>query len=177
MRDGDVRLPEASQREACEAFHAGVCPVLTGRAVSSECGCYHTCVLNGTTVLVADDDHDVRLLNTRVLERIGIKVLSCSDGHEAYDKIMGEDHALALAVLDVAMPRMNGFEVCRALREKHGSIPVVFATGYDGRDLGRELDEVEANALLAKPFGLEQLRHTVGGMICPFMGQHLFGAA
>ncbi|MBT3294548.1 MAG: response regulator [Verrucomicrobia bacterium] len=177
MQDGDVRLPEASQREACEAFHAGLCPVLTGRAVSSECGCYHTCVLNGATVLVADDDRDVRRINTRVLERTGIEVLSYSDGHEAYQAIMSEDLALDVAVLDVSMPRMNGFEVCRALREKQANIPVVFATGYDGRDLGQALDQIEANALLSKPFCLEQLRHTVGGMICPFMGQHLFGAA
>ena len=177
MRDGDVRLPEATHREACEAFHAGLCPVLTGRAVSSECGCYHTCVLNGATALVADDDRAVRGLNTRVLERTGIKVLSCSDGHEAYETIMSEDLALAVAVLDVSMPRMSGFEVCRALREKQGNVPVVFATGYEGCDLGHELDQLEANAFLSKPFRLEQLRHTVGGMICPFMGQHLFGTS
>ncbi len=175
MRDGEVRLPEAKTREACEAFDAGVCPVLTGRAIKGECGCHLDCTLTGATALVADDDKDVRHLTTRVLERIGLRVIPCSSGNYAYDAVMNDQHSLDVAVMDVAMPGRTGFEVCRAIRERQKSLPVVFATGYDGRDLYETLDKLEANALICKPFTLEQIRRVVGGMLCTFIGRHLFG--
>ncbi len=175
MMDGEIRLPEAKHREACDAFQAGVCPVLTGRAIESECGCHHDCHLKGATALVADDDQDVLHLNTRVLERMGLRVIPCSNGRHAYDTVVTERHPVDVAVLDVSMPGKDGFEVCRAIRKQHKQLPVVFATGYDGHDLGQTLGELEANALMIKPFSLEQIRHVVGGMLCSFMGQHLFG--
>jgi CheY-like chemotaxis protein len=177
MQDGEVRLPERPKREACEAFHAGLCPVLTGQPVLHECGCYHDCVINGATALVADDDPDVRHLNTRVLQRIGMTVLSCSDGLQACDAFVARDWRVDVVVLDVAMPNMNGLEVCRAIRARNTDVPVVFVTGYDGTELGTALDELGVNALVTKPFRIEQLRHVVGSMVCPFMGEHLFGGS
>jgi CheY-like chemotaxis protein len=175
MRDGEVRLPKAKSAEACEAFHAGLCPVLTGRAIKSECGCHLSCDLTGATALVADDDKDVLHLNTRVLERIGLRVIPCSSGNYAHDAVVTDQHSLDVVLLDVSMPGKTGFDICRAIRERKKPVPVVFATGYDGYDLHRTLDELEANALVCKPFTLEQIRHVVGSMLCPFIGQHLFG--
>ncbi|MBL7076728.1 MAG: response regulator [Kiritimatiellae bacterium] len=175
MRDGEVRLPDAKRREPCDAFHAGICPVLTGNAIKSECGCHHACRLKGMTALVADDDSDILHLNTRILERMGLRVIPCSNGRYAYDTVVTDRHPVDVAVLDVSMPGKDGFEICRAIRKRQESVPVVFATGYDGHDLGRVLEGLEANALVSKPFSLEQLRHVVGGVLCSFMGQHLFG--
>jgi len=175
VKEGAVRLPETAHRKACDAFHAGVCPVLTGRAIKSECGCHHNCRIAGATALVADDDDDVLHLNTRVLERMGLRVIPCRNGHYAYEAVVTDRHDLDVAVLDVSMPGKDGFEICRAIRKQEKQVPVVFATGYDGHELGRTLDDLEANALVVKPFTLEQIRHVVGGMLCSFMGKHLFG--
>ena len=175
MRDGDVRLPDAETREACEAFHAGLCPVLTGQAIRGECGCRLSCRLTGATALVADDDKDVLHLNTRVLERIGLRVIACSNGNDAHDAVVTDRHSFDVALLDVSMPGKTGFDICRAIRAREEAVPVVFATGYDGQNFYKTLDELGANALVCKPFTLQQIRHVVGGMLCPFIGQHLFG--
>ena len=108
---------------------------------------------------------------------MGMSVVSCADGREAFQAVTDGQGNLSVAVLDVAMPGMTGFEVCRAIRAERDDVPVVFATGYDGDELGKALDEVQANALIRKPFRLEDLRRVVGSMICPFIGGHLFGSS
>ena len=68
-----------------------------------------------TKVLIADDEKDIRRLVTFTLERAGFEVLEAVNGREAYDIALEMEPAVIL--LDVMMPFMNGYEVCRKLRE------------------------------------------------------------
>jgi DNA-binding response OmpR family regulator len=67
-----------------------------------------------TTVLVADDDADIRDLVAFKLEQAGLEVLAVGDGQAALETARA--HVPALAVLDVSMPGLSGIDVCRALR-------------------------------------------------------------
>ncbi|GAA2669128.1 MULTISPECIES: response regulator transcription factor [Actinoplanes] len=67
-----------------------------------------------TTVLVADDDADIRDLVAFKLEQAGLEVLTVGDGQAAVE--MARSHHPTLAVLDVSMPLLSGIEVCRMLR-------------------------------------------------------------
>lgn len=67
-----------------------------------------------TTVLVADDDADIRDLVAFKLEQAGLEVLAVGDGQAAMDT--ARTRLPALAVLDVSMPGLSGIDVCRALR-------------------------------------------------------------
>jgi DNA-binding response OmpR family regulator len=67
-----------------------------------------------TTVLVADDDADIRDLVAFKLERAGLEVITVGDGQAAVEQARA--HRPALAVLDVSMPLLSGIDVCRTLR-------------------------------------------------------------
>ncbi|HEY9192739.1 MAG TPA: EAL domain-containing protein [Methyloversatilis sp.] len=82
-------------------------------------------------ILLVDDDAMVRLLASEVLISAGFEVMECSDGEhalEAFDK-----HEFSLVLLDVNMSGIDGFEVCRAIRERpHGQrVPIIMLTGMD----------------------------------------------
>src|SRR3984893_12908257 len=80
-------------------------------------------------VLVADDDADIRDLMSALLKAQGYPVFCARDGQEALDFLLTGDPAVAL--LDVMMPKLTGFEVCRAAKANSETrlIPIVLLTG------------------------------------------------
>ncbi|HEY0802056.1 MAG TPA: EAL domain-containing protein [Steroidobacteraceae bacterium] len=83
------------------------------------------------TVLVVDDDPGARLLMGSALEVAGFRVVTAADGKSAMSQFQA--HAADCVVLDVVMPGMNGFDVCRALRALPGSrhVPILMQTSLD----------------------------------------------
>ena len=70
-------------------------------------------------ILVVDDESRMRKLVRDFLTRQNYEVLEAADGEEALD-IFYKDKAIALLILDVMMPKMNGWEVCREIRQTYG---------------------------------------------------------
>jgi DNA-binding response OmpR family regulator len=107
-----------------------------------------------TTILAADDDPQLLRLMTRNLEFEGYEILSASDGQQALAQI--ESHVPDLVLLDVMMPKMDGFTVCHRVRE-FSSVPIIIVTarGQD-QDKVRGLD-LGADDYLTKPFSVEEL--------------------
>ncbi len=112
-------------------------------------------VERGQRVLVVDDDDDIRQLLASVLRFAGFVIDSCADGRVALDRVEQFDPDLVL--LDVMMPRLDGFEVCRRLRDAGVETPVIFLTA---RDLAE--DKVAGltgggDDYVTKPFDLDEL--------------------
>ena len=107
-----------------------------------------------TTILAADDDPQLLRLITRNLQLEGYDVLAASDGQQALELI--ENNALDLVLLDVMMPKMDGFTVCYRVRE-FSSVPIIIITarGQD-QDKVRGLD-LGADDYLTKPFSVDEL--------------------
>jgi DNA-binding response OmpR family regulator len=107
-----------------------------------------------TTILTADDDPQLLRLIARNLELEDYDVLVASDGQQALEQI--EQHAPDLVLLDVMMPRMDGFTVCQRVRE-FSAVPIIIVTarGQD-QDKVRGLD-LGADDYLTKPFSIEEL--------------------
>jgi DNA-binding response OmpR family regulator len=107
-----------------------------------------------TTILTADDDPQLLRLVARNLELEDYDVLTASDGKQALEQI--EQHAPDLVLLDVMMPRMDGFTVCQLVRE-FSAVPIIIVTarGQD-QDKVRGLD-LGADDYLTKPFSIEEL--------------------
>jgi DNA-binding response OmpR family regulator len=105
-------------------------------------------------ILVADDDPQLLRLETRNLELEGYAVRAASDGEQALQQI--EQQVPDLVLLDVMMPKLDGFRVCQRVRE-FSAVPIIMVTarGQDqekvrGLDLG-------ADDYLTKPFNVEEL--------------------
>ena len=107
-----------------------------------------------TTILVADDDPQILRLVARNLQLDGYEVTTATDGQEALDQL--EAHTFDLAILDVMMPKLDGFTVCARVRE-FSSMPIIMVTarGQD-QDKIRGLD-LGADDYLTKPFSVEEL--------------------
>ena len=107
-----------------------------------------------TTLVVADDDPQLLRLMARNLQLEGFDVLAASDGQQALELI--ENHAPDLVLLDVMMPKMDGFTVCSRVRE-FSAVPIIIVTarGQD-QDKVRGLD-LGADDYLTKPFSVEEL--------------------
>src|SRR5712691_11544164 len=107
-----------------------------------------------TTILTADDDPQLLRLVMRNLQLEGYDVLVASDGKQALEQI--ETHQPDLVLLDVMMPRMDGFTVCQRVRE-FSSVPILIVTARgQNQDKIRGLD-LGADDYLTKPFSVEEL--------------------
>src|SRR5262249_30728442 len=107
-----------------------------------------------TLIVVADDDPQLLRLVTRNLQLDGYEAIAASDGQQALEQI--EAHAPDLVLLDVMMPRLDGFTVCARVRE-FSSVPIIIVTarGQD-QDKVRGLD-LGADDYLSKPFSVDEL--------------------
>jgi twitching motility two-component system response regulator PilH len=112
-------------------------------------------------VLIVDDSMTQRQLMSSVLEQIGLTVLIATDGVEAWEQI--QQVKPDIVVLDIIMPRMNGYEVCRKIKTDPTihHLPVVLCSSkteefdrYWGMKQG-------ADAYLAKPFQPKELLSTI----------------
>ena len=111
----------------------------------------------GATVLVVDDDDGHRELISTVLGRAGFSTVDASNGEEAM--AAARRHLPRLVVLDVRMPDVSGYEVCRRLRDEFGdTVSIVFLSGErtEGFDLAAGL-LVGADDYLVKPFSPDEL--------------------
>lgn len=101
-------------------------------------------------ILVVDDESRMRKLVHDFLAREGYEVVEAADGEEALD-IFYSDKEISLIVLDVMMPKINGWEVCREIR-KISKLPIIMLTAKG--DEGDELNgfEIGADEYISKPF-------------------------
>ena len=106
--------------------------------------------MDGLKILVVDDESRMRKLVKDFLTRKNFQVLEAGDGEEAVD-LFYQDKDIALIILDVMMPKMDGWQVCREIR-KESKVPIIMLTARgDERDelLGFELGVDE---YISKPF-------------------------
>jgi DNA-binding response OmpR family regulator len=116
-------------------------------------------------VLAADDDQDILELITFRLERSGYTVLQAHDGEEAW--AMALDNKPDLAVLDVMMPKLDGFELTRRLRAEESTrrMPIILLTARaQDADVQQGFD-AGADDYIRKPFSPQELRARVQAIL------------
>jgi two-component system response regulator MprA len=109
-----------------------------------------------TRVLIVDDEPAVRAALDRALRLDGYEVELAADGREALDRLV--DARQDAVVLDVAMPGIDGLEVCRRLREAGDRTPVLMLTARDAVDDRVAGLDAGADDYLVKPFALKELK-------------------
>jgi putative two-component system response regulator len=109
-----------------------------------------------TRALIVDDQAPVRVFHRRVLEQMGCECVEAANGPEA---LKAAEAPFDLVVLDIRMPGMDGFEVCRRLRERapHSRVKIIVVSGNgDMEELAKALPQ-GADDYIAKPFGVGQM--------------------
>jgi signal transduction histidine kinase len=114
------------------------------------------------TILVVDDDMDVRQLAVSCLETLGYQVLAADGGHAAVE-IASRNVPIDLVLIDIAMPEITGVEAMQMILEQRPGIPFLYMTGYVGPT---KLDPSEQR-VLKKPFTLAELASKVEELLFP----------
>lgn len=107
-------------------------------------------------ILIVDDDPNILLALTQVLERPGMECITFVRGEEAV--VWAQEQSPDLAFIDLAMPGMGGQQLLRALREHDGSIPVVMITAFGDMESAVQATQGGAYEFLTKPLDLQRLR-------------------
>ena len=106
-------------------------------------------------ILVVDDDKAVCVMLEKFLTRKGYKVLTALSGMEAIKKVSEEKPAIVL--LDIRMPKMDGLETLKKIKEIDEKVGVVMITAYKDEETGRKCLETGAYDYIMKPFSLDYL--------------------
>ena len=105
--------------------------------------------MNKKLILIVDDEKDIRNIIQYNLEQENLKCITASDGDVALKKL---NESPDLIILDIMMPSLDGYEVCRTIRNQGNTVPIIFLTAMD-----REFDEVKGleyggDDYIRKPF-------------------------
>lgn len=114
---------------------------------------------DGISVLVVDDEQDLRDGSERILTRAGFHVLKASRGDEALEVL--PKHKVSIVLLDLKMPGMDGMEVLKHIRALDETILVIVITGYATVETAIEAMKRGAYDFISKPFDPDQLRIVV----------------
>ena len=166
----EVDVPESSPAEETEHFASDEFPVAVSEDPFTEKAVEEELVVEihqpehadvGPTVLVVDDNPVIRKLISGKLEESGYNVVCAEDGRSAAAMIKGASPDIVL--LDITLPKMDGYEVCRNIRmnETTKNIPVIMISGKDGYYEENRGKSAGATGFITKPFGPETLMRTV----------------
>lgn len=135
---------------------------LTGEVVSDPVESSTRRVAAGSeTVLVVEDQPDVRLMAVRALQSEGYVVIEASDGQQALDLLKNGGPPVALVITDLALPRLDGLGLAREVSTLLPRIPVLFMTGYTSSESMRRSALLRGHPLLEKPFTADELARRV----------------
>jgi chemosensory pili system protein ChpA (sensor histidine kinase/response regulator) len=116
-------------------------------------------------VMVVDDSITMRKVTSRVLDNHSIEVMTAQDGVDAIEQL--HDHVPDLMLLDIEMPRMDGYELLEHVRadSRLRHVPVVMITSRAGQKHRRKARQAGANAYLTKPYQEAELVEKVSEML------------
>jgi len=119
----------------------------------------------GKYILVVDDDEMVLMAVNELLRQEGYEVHAVSSGTEALSRL--DQTRYDLIILDIIMPEMNGFEVCRKIREieSYSETPIVFLTAKNLEEDRSEGIDAGANLFLSKPISPDKLLEIISDTI------------
>jgi len=112
-------------------------------------------------VLLVDDEREVRNSTRRLLERLGLRVITASDGQEALDIHAARAEEIDLVILDMTMPRLDGLETMAVLHERDPELSVILSSGYTEKEIRERCGGCEPVGFLQKPYDLQTLRETL----------------
>jgi len=122
-------------------------------------------ITGSETILLAEDEIQVRELAVKVLEKAGYKVLVAQDGESAIELFKKEKDRIDLAILDVIMPGKSGKVVSEFIQKINPDLPVIFCSGYSKNYLGADFEPSKNVNILQKPIGPTDLLKAIRALL------------
>ncbi len=121
------------------------------------------------TIMIVDDSITVRKVTARFLKRQGMEVLTAKDGLDAIAKL--QEHIPDLMLLDVEMPRMDGYELATQIRNRSDlkHLPIIMITSRTGTKHRDKAKKIGINRYLGKPFNESELLENIRALLAETM--------
>ena len=108
-------------------------------------------------ILVVDDEKDVREACSLILREIGMETLVAGDGEAGLQLFKQYEHQLALVLVDLTMPHMDGNKMCNEIRQVNSQIPILVSSGYSEQETMKHFTGLGIASFIQKPFQVEVL--------------------
>jgi PAS domain S-box-containing protein len=119
----------------------------------------------GGTILLVDDDSEVRNVGSQMLERLGFKVLTAAHGKEGLKVFQECGNEIDCVILDLTMPEMGGEEVFRELRRLRSDVRVILSSGYNEQDVTRRFVGKGLAGFMQKPYTVAKLQEVLNSVL------------
>ncbi len=116
-------------------------------------------MISSKQILIVDDSHDLTHVIADFLSMYGYQVHTARDGYDALECMQSQQ--IQVVVSDIHMPRMDGFTLMGEIKTKYPKVPIVLITGFSVSDAQKMALERGANAFVAKPFKLKELKSVI----------------
>jgi two-component system, cell cycle sensor histidine kinase and response regulator CckA len=119
----------------------------------------------GATLLFVDDETIQLHLMEKVLEREGYRVLTASDGTEAVEVHLRHQDEIAIVILDLQLPKINGWEAFQLMRKIQPRLKALFATGFAPPEIEAKLTQGEIGGIIIKPYELDKVLEKISEVL------------
>jgi len=117
------------------------------------------------TILLVDDEEELRNTGSSLLVALGFTVITASNGREALELFSDPASAIDLIVMDLTMPEMDGIETYRELRKTAPAVPILFCSGYGNNPISLHIrDDVYADSV-SKPYDPNEVRKILARLL------------
>jgi len=110
------------------------------------------------TILIVDDDRNIRLVTSAMVEDMGFKAMRARGGFETLDLYRRHQDEITGVLMDLSMPGMDGRECCRELLNMDPTVKIVLASGYPEQEAGIRFSDRGLAGFIQKPYSLAALK-------------------
>lgn len=122
------------------------------------------------SVLLADDDHTIRMLLGQIIASFGCNVTYAENGRLALGEFKAANGNFDLLVTDICMPEMDGRQLIREVRKQRQEMPVIVISGYADKDMVQDIESMGIE-MFHKPINFERLQRSIEALL----GMHRAG--
>ena len=125
----------------------------------------------GETILFAEDETQQLSLMQNFLQDKGYRILPAKDGAEAVEIFQCKKDEIGLVILDLGLPKLNGWEAFRKIKEIDPAVKAIFATGFMTPQIESQLALEEASTVIMKPYQLHEILEKISSVFKEFAGE------
>jgi CheY-like chemotaxis protein len=113
------------------------------------------------TILLVEDEEQIRLIAQTLLIKLGFTVIEASNGKEALELYQKNSADITIVITDMGMPVMDGYELFRELKKLRPELPIIISSGFGEVDVASKISRDEIAGIISKPYTFDTLRETL----------------
>ena len=117
--------------------------------------------LGSGTILLVEDEDQVRLIAKEMLQQCGFTVIEADNGREALDLYRKNSADITMVLTDIGMPVMDGYELFSELKKLKPELPIIISSGFGEKTIGSRISKEEMAGIISKPYNPAQLQEVL----------------